>query len=317
MVSGDGNHHAGANGERFVAWHICYQCVAVRDGIEEGDVLKNLTQHRSEKNAKRAFDYKEGLKVIRAFEVWAADVIDPNQCNDESKLVVVCNHCNRVISRLEEGEEPEHSSIEYVKNWLACSACEKNSCGHNCAKPCWFGEPHGAGVARAALVQIEAPTFDEKAVAATTKRKAAVADGKGVSSCETAPDPDARPSGRKQRKKMRMQVLANMSRLATLFTPYFNLIQAKRGDEDDQVRAAEAFTKWYNSGSMEDLESLCKQGWELEEKLQDAARKQRAFESKGEEQGLWMNAADYADNWVDDNKGEPVQRLLHLSRGRC
>ena len=64
---------------------------------------------------------------------------------------------------------------------------------------------------------------------------------------------------------MRMQVVANMSRLATLFTPYFSLIQAKRGDEEDQVRAAEAFNKWYASGSNEDLEDLCKQRFALEE----------------------------------------------------
>ena len=87
------------------------------------------------------------------------------------------------------------------------------------------------------------------------------------------------------------------------FCPYFMLIKAKQGDEEDQARAAEAFTKWINGDNPENLEKLCHEGFALEERLREAASKQRAFENKGEEQVRFVNAADYADGWVDDGAG--------------
>ena len=61
--------------------------------------------------------------------------------------------------------------------------------------------------------------------------------------------------------------------------------------------AAQAFMK-YHSDDPKDFEEICKRGFELEEKLQTAAHKLRAFESKGEEQIVYANAADYADLWA-------------------
>ena len=48
---------------------------------------------------------------------------------------------------------------------------------------------------------------------------------------------------------------------------------------------------------------MCREGFALEEKLREAASRERAFESRGEDQRKFVNAADYADGWVDDGAG--------------
>ena len=100
-----------------------------------------------------------------------------------------------------------------------------------------------------------------------------------------------------------MQVARSLSSLANLFAPYFLLIKAKQGDEEDQANAAQAFTKWVNGDNPDNLEQLCREGFALEDKLQEAARVQRAFADRGEDQGRFVNAADYADGSVADGKG--------------
>ena len=134
--------------------------------------------------------------------------------------------------------------------------------------------------------------------------KKAGADGEGTPSCEKMPEPDAPPLSKKQKKQIRLQVVRSLTKVADLFTPYLHLIKAKRGDEEDQVKAAQAFSKWANGNDPADLEALCQEGFALEEKLQEAANKQRAFESKGEDQVRFVNAADYADNWVSNEAGD-------------
>ena len=103
---------------------------------------------------------------------------------------------------------------------------------------------------------------------------------------------------------MRLQVLRSFSKVATLFLPYMNFIKAKRGDEEDQAKAAKSFMQWYHGNDPNDFEDMCREGFELEEKLQAAANKQRALESKGEEQMVFVDAADYADNWVKGGEDE-------------
>ena len=82
---------------------------------------------------------------------------------------------------------------------------------------------------------------------------------------------------KKQKKQFRMQVARSLSSLADLFTPYFLLIKAKQGDEEYQAKAVQAFTKWVNGDNPDNLKQLCREGFALEDKLQEAARVQRAF----------------------------------------
>ena len=64
---------------------------------------------------------------------------------------------------------------------------------------------------------------------------------------------------------MRMQVTRDICSLAILFAPYLALIKAKQGDEEYQAKAADAFVKWINGDTLEILERLCREGFELEE----------------------------------------------------
>ena len=85
---------------------------------------------------------------------------------------------------------------------------------------------------------------------------------------------------------------------APLAPPIEATVARKRGREE--FKAARKVDNTMNAleTAREQLRDLRVRELKLEEKLQAASHKLRAFESKGEEQRVFADAADYADNWA-------------------
>jgi len=106
-----------------------------------------------------------------------------------------------------------------------------------------------------------------------------------------------RPKG----KAKRNAIILVLKDLQKFFGPMEKIIAIKRYDEDTALQAAKDFMLWKNScdeGRTD--EDYARLGLVVDQHLHAAMNKWRAFESKGEAQGKWIAAADYADQWFKD-----------------
>jgi len=103
-------------------------------------------------------------------------------------------------------------------------------------------------------------------------------------SCERQLDSGTAPPARKKpkRKDARKQVLLHVNNICTLFVPFVHLIRIKKMQEEEQVKDAKAFMKWFDGTDPKTFEDMADEGARLEDELRAAANVQIAFADKGE-----------------------------------
>jgi hypothetical protein len=95
-------------------------------------------------------------------------------------------------------------------------------------------------------------------------------------------------------KRGRIAVRVALAEMKDFFQPMLKILALKAMDEEAALAAAKKYQAWVkeNPGA-----SDAEKGIKVDEELDEAMNKWRAFASKGEQQAAFCRASDYADEW--------------------
>ena len=109
-----------------------------------------------------------------------------------------------------------------------------------------------------------------------------------------APSDETAKNKQKQEKYKKAKL--KFTELKDFFGPMMKVRALKLVDENLALQACKKYQKWLTASP--DAEDATK-GMAVDEMLDEAMNKWRAFESKGKDQRKWCNAADYTDCWFN------------------